>query len=106
MAKAIEQLAMILDASKERGSIEDHIVFVTSQFDKILSLANSRGFADDVAIAVFDYILNHHYFDIDRYSTLETLINVVFEMICPFWEDDERSCIYLKYLTKRLHGNH
>ncbi|CAG7856342.1 hypothetical protein MCAMS1_00788 [biofilm metagenome] len=102
MTNSIEQIAKLLALGSGGGISNDYLSFVTDQFEKISNLAKSRGYPQDTALAVFDYILNHHYFDIDSQIKLKTIIDVVFEMVCPLAKDDERSRAFLLHLRKRL----
>jgi hypothetical protein len=101
----IKDIAKLLEANCVAGDIRSHSEFVKMQYDNISRSATSLGYSDNVANAVMGYVLNHHYFDIDSYEKLQIVLGVVFEMLCPLAEDDERSQIYLNLLAERLKGN-
>ncbi len=101
----IKDIAKLLEANGVAGDIRSHSEFVQMQYDNMSRSASNLGCSENVAKAVIGYALNHHYFDIESYEKLQVILGVVFEMLCPLAEDDERSQMYFNLMVERIKGN-
>ena len=107
MKPHIEEIVSLLVANEAPGSKEAFRKTLTELHDKVANAAASRDYPESIAVAIFNYVANHHSFDLDSIENARRTIDTILEVACPLATDDERSKELLIHLgsavTKRLH---
>lgn len=104
LTSAARQLAQLLEANSAPGSNSDHSAFLEGKYTELVQSAETRGYNGEVANAVLNYVMNHHYFDCDTHQRVGALIDAAFELACPLAADDDRSQDCLAYVAQRIEG--
>jgi len=102
MNESILHLAQFLYGNKAPGTLEEHIKMLEDKYKKLENVAGNRGYPKEMAKNVFDYVANHHCFDLENYDVTKAIIDTVFELGCPLAADDERSSKYLRHLQSTI----
>ncbi|MCU7811838.1 MAG: hypothetical protein KZQ77_11485 [Candidatus Thiodiazotropha sp. (ex Notomyrtea botanica)] len=99
---SINKLAEYLKANDAPEKMAAHIQFLEEIRDGLVNHSQSREIDSDIASAVFEYVANHHGFDLDNYEKTKIIINTVFEMACPMAADEEQSKPLLVHLINSM----
>jgi hypothetical protein len=99
---AVYKVAQYLDANDAPGTNASHIEYLETLYSGLANIADNRDTSRSVVDAVFNYVANHHAFELSSQEKAKVIIETVFEMVCPMAADTEESDALLNHLKEAL----
>ena len=98
----VYKVAQYLDANDAPGTKASHIEYLESLYSGLANRAEHSDTSRSIVDAVFNYVANHHAFDLSSQEKAKVIIETVFEMAYPMAADTEESNALLNHLRDAL----
>ena len=98
----VHKVAQYLDANDAPGTKASQIEYLESLYGGLANRAEHNDTSRSVVDAVFNYVANHHAFDLSSQEKAKIIIETVFDMECPMAADTQESDALLNHLRDTL----